>query len=226
MNTASYISWLHDRTGKTVTRSELLSLVNIAQNEIFAYDTYFTRTKPDPFLSTTDGVYVYTLDPSIRRVARVYALASNASFNYGYDGYSYSGLTTGWYKQPRMNNVTGSIEIDVPVDTVESISPDSSDYACQIIFPSQNNPGTTTDVFLIEQYVWPTQVTSESIALSIPESFQTTLLYYKVLRSLEEQEYHNADYNSRKEEDWTKKWLQFANKGSKSYETHTIPRDV
>jgi hypothetical protein len=222
MNTASYITWLLDRTGNTVTRTELLSLINIAQNEIFAYDTYFTRTKPDPYLSTTDGVYTYTLGATIRRVSRVYALATNNNYNFNYP--AYNGWDGGWYKQPKMNNRLGSPEIDVPVDSVEALSPDSA--SCQIIFPSQNNPGTTTDVFLLEQYKWPTQLTAESIALSIPESFATTLLYYKVLRLLEEQEYHNADYNSRKEDEWLKKWLQFANKGSKSYNIDILPRDV
>lgn len=222
MNTASYITWLLDRVGNTVTRTELLALVNIAQNEIFAFDTYFTRTKPDPYLVTTNNVYTYTLAASIRRVSRVYALASNANYEYQYP--AYAGWEGGWYKQPRMNNRTGTPEIDIPVDTIESLSPDSA--SCQIIFPSQNNPGTTTNVFIIEQYKWPTQLTAESIALSIPESFATTLLYYKVLRLLEEQEYHNSDYNSRKEEDWTKRWLLFANKGAKSHDITTLPRNV
>lgn len=204
------------KIGNQVSRSELLDYINIAQNEIFSIDTHFNRTKPDPYLATTDGVYVYELANNVRRVSRVYSLNSN-----NYNGYNtYLG-----YKQPQARNYSSSPEVDVPVDSTEALDPDGTSVV-KIIFPSQNNPNTTTETFLLEQYEWPTQLTSEIIPLSIPDKYKTTLLYYKVLRLLEEEGYGNSIYNEQKESEYESKWLKFANRSAKSTSSRTLPRDV
>ena len=223
MTTSQYITWLLDRTGNTVSRTDMLFLVNLAQNEIASEDCYFFRTKPDPYLSTTDETYTYTLAASVRRVARVYALSTNSNFNISY--LSYNGFNVGTdYKSPKFNDRFASPEVEIPVDTVESVTADSGD--AQVIFPAENNPGTTTSVYLMEQYVWPTQLSSESISISIPEGHQTKILYYKILRLLEEQEYGNASYSAEKEERAMKEWLRYSNKGARTIPNQTLPRDL
>lgn len=223
MTTSQYITWLLNRTGNTISRADMLFNVNLAQNEIASVDSYFFRTKPDPYLTTTADTYSYTLAASVRRVARVYMLATSSNFNVNFLAYNgYSGASD--YNGPRYVDRASSPEMSVPVDTLESSTPDSSD--AQVIFPRENNPGTTTDVFLMEQYVWPTQLSSESVSIQIPEGHQTKILYYKILRMLEEQEYGNAGYSAEKEEKAMKDWMRFANRGSRVVQYITPPRDL
>ena len=219
MTTSQYITFLMNASGNSVTRAEMLFLVNEAQNQVFSVDTYLTRSKPDPFLSTTAATFTYTLAAGVRSVGRVYKLSSNE----GYDAY-FADDNYG-YKEPRAVNRAASPEIDVPVDTVESLRADSGD--CQIIFPSQFDPGTTTDVFYIEQYLWPTQLTAETIALSVPDSTATGYLYYKVMRLLEERQYGSSVHNDRKEEEKFKDdWLRIANRGARTSRTRTLPNEI
>lgn len=224
MTTSQYITYLMNRSGNQVTRAEMLLLVNMAQNEIYSIDSYYTRTKPDPFLSTTAGTFTYTLAANIRRVGRVYALSSNQSFNSYFDLFGTFSDNTD-YKGAVAFNRYASPEINVPCDTQESYSPDTA--SCKIIFPSQFDPGTTTDVFYIEQYEWPTQLTSESIALSVPEPIATGYLMYKVMRMLEEEGYGNSVYNDRKEEDKLKEeWIRVANRGARTSRRRTLPNEI
>ena len=224
MTTSQYITYLMNRSGNQVTRTEMLSLVNLAQNEVFSVDTYLTRSKPDPFLATTAATFTYTLAANVRRVGRVYALSSNQSFNSYFDLFGTFSDTTD-YKGAVALNRYASPEIQVPVDTVESLSPDSGD--CQIIFPSQFDPGTTTDVFLIEQYLWPTQLTAESISLSVPEPIATGYLMYKVMKKLEERGYGASVYNAREEEETLRsEWLRIANRGARTSRRRTLPNEI
>jgi hypothetical protein len=218
MTTSQYITYLMNASSNSVTRAEMLFIVNLAQNEIFSIDSYLTRTKPDPFLSTTATVFSYTLAASVRSVSRVYKLSSSA-----YDR-EYNNIYSD-YKEPMALNRYGTPEINVPVDTVEALSPDTA--SCQIIFPSQNDPGTSTDVYLIEQYLWPTQLTAETISLSVPETIATGYLYYKVMRILEERGYGQSIYNDRKEGEKLKaEWLRIANRGAKTTRGRTLPNEI
>ena len=223
MTTSQYITWLLNRTGNTISRADMLFNVNLAQNEIASIDSYFFRTKPDPYLVTTADTFTYTLAASVRRVARVYALSTNSNFSMNFTAYNgFSGSSD--YNGGRYVDRLSSPEVNIPVDSIESSSPDSSD--AQIIFPRENNPGTTTEVFLLEQYVWPTQLSSESISIQIPEGHQTKILYYKILRMLEEQEYGNAGYSAEREDKAMKDWMRFANRGARVVPYQTMPRDL
>lgn len=163
MTTEKYVSWLMNRTGNQLTRTELLDQVNIAQNEIFSWNTYYNRVKPEDslVLTTTAGVLQYTIpDTNIRQVSKVYLKESLNTY-----------LSERKYTQ-----------LVVPAETQESIDPDSN-----VIIYLQDDPGASTDKFYYEAYTWPFngQLDSETVPLSLPESIQTGLLYYSVAVLLE-----------------------------------------
>jgi len=221
MLTREYITWLLNTTGNQLTREELLIQVNIAQNMLFAQPTYFNRTKPDPFLTTEDGVFRYQLPNNVKVVTRVYALASNRKFFFPlYGGFS----NMFGYKQPSPVNSYASPEVNIVIDTIQSIAPDRDGPV--ILFPRQYNPRTTDDLYQIEQYEWPVQLTSEDIQLSVPEEHQFGYLYYMVLKFLEEQGYGNSIYNKDREEAAQKAWSRDADIGFKSNYIRTLPKDV
>ena len=227
MTTGQYISWLIQRiAGNLFTRQQLLDAVNQAQNEILGRDIHFMRVLPDPYLRTTAGTYRYTASSSlydsidnttqydIRNVSRVYALNVRHSPIFEYGGLN---RTTHHPETIHQN------EVNVPADVQQSKKPLGSD--CTIALWRENDPGTQTTVYLAEAYKWPTQLTSESVALSIPEQFQRGLLKYAVLKDLE---YTEAGYADKPEELYKKALSEFdswSSRGAKTTITATQPRD-
>lgn len=231
MTTGHYISWLTKRiAGNLFTRQDLVDAVNQAQNEILGRDLLFMAVRPDPYLHTTAGTYVYgastwlfdsidgTTKYDIRNVSRVYTFNIRQSpiFEYG-------GLNKTSHRPEYMLNPMASDETIIPSDCIQSISPLSSD--CIIKLWRENNPGTTTNIYLAECYRWPTQVTSEAVALTIPEQFQRDLLKYAVLRELEYTEYGSNDHPQEAYERELKKFDHWANRGAKTEPTGTPPRE-
>ena len=199
MTTAQFISWLSQRIpGNLFSRPQLLDAVNQAQNEILGRDIKYMRINPDAYFHTVAGTYAYTASSSlynsvngtaqydIREVKRVYTynIQNTAIFAYG-----------GWnrvsHRPDKFVNAMSSDEVEIAFDTVPSIAPNSSD--CKINLWSENDPGTTTTTFRVIAYKWPTQLTAETIALSIPDQFQRGLLKYAVLKDLEYTEFGSAD---------------------------------
>jgi len=211
MDTAKYISWLLDQTGSQKTPSEMLDYVNIAQNEIMSYNTYYNRKKPvnSMKLATTDGIQQYTLtDKSIRQVAKVYTKGTYGA----YGGYG-SELYNTYYDEYNEN--------DVPVEVEESLD---SDTAVTIYF--EQNPGTTTDKYYLEAYTWPKngQLTSTSVSLSVPEKVQTGLLYYCVAVMLElDMDGRSISFLDLKAAALAD-WFTFANQGAKRKSNTPIPK--
>ena len=82
-------------------------------------------------------------------------------------------------------------EIDRPTDSVESERANRED--CKVIIWRENAPGVTSEVFIADAQRWPEQLTTESVNITIPERFQTTLLRYGILRDAEYKEYGSAD---------------------------------
>lgn len=231
MTTSEYISWLIKRVGgNKFSRQDLLDAVNQAQNEILGRDIYFMRVKPDPFLITADGTYRYVASTSIvdamdeettydiRNVSRIYTFNVRRSpiFEYG-------GINRTSHRPEYMVNPMASDETVLPSDCEQSVAPNSSD--CIIKLWRENNPGTTDDVYMAECYRWPTQLTSESVSLTIPDHFQRGLLKHAVLKDLEYTEYGAAD----KPEDLYKKELAkfdaWASRGATTRPTSTPPRE-
>ena len=163
MTTETYVSWLMDRTGNQLSRTQLLNQVNIAQNEIFSWNTYYNRVKPRDslVLTTISGVFQYTVpDSNIRTVSKVYLKES---------------MNT--YFRERVYT-----QLRVPAEIQASIDPDSN-----VVIYLETDPGASTDKFYYEAYTWPFngQLDSETVALSLPEDIQTGLLYYAVAVLLE-----------------------------------------
>lgn len=121
----------------------------------------------------------------IRTISRVYSL--------DYPGMRSKAYNWLFSARPESSLQSGSNEIDIPIDTVDSLGAESSD--CEVVFWRENDPGTSNDIFMVDCQRWPTQLVTEDVALTIPEAFQTTLLKFAVLRTLEYTEYGRNDFS-------------------------------
>lgn len=203
----------------------------MAQNRILGRDLRITRVIPDPFVVTTSGTYQYTASSAlvssvdgvttydIRRVARVYAHTVK-----DIDIFAYGGIAQTTYRPEKYLNPSSLPDVEIPVDCIPSVKAASSD--CKVIFWRENNPATTTNVYIAEAYKWPTQLTAESIAISVPEQFQSTLLCYEVMKVVEEMEFGRGDYNEDAYERELKRFLTYATGGATTDDMHTSPREV
>lgn len=231
MTTGQYISWLIKRIGgNKFSRQDLLDAVNSAQNEILGRDIRFMRILPDPYFRTTSGTYNYvastqiydsvdgTTQYDIRNVSRIYTfnIRSSPIFEYG-------GINRTSHRPEYMVNPMASDETVIPSDCVQSIRPNASD--CRVKIWRENNPGTQTTLYLAEAYRWPTQLTSESVSLSIPEQFQRGLLKFAVLKDLEYTEYGSADNPEEKYEEELAKFDLWSSRGATTIHTSTPPRE-
>lgn len=231
MTTGAYISWLIRRLGgNKFSRQDLLEAVNQAQNEILGRDIAFMRIKPDPYFRTTASTYTYVASTAIldsvdgataydvRNVSRIYTfnVRSSPIFEYG-------GLNRTSHRPETMVNPMVSDETIIPSDVTQSSNPSSSD--CSVRLWRENNPGTQTTIYLAEAYKWPTQLTSETISLSIPANFQRGLLKYAVMKDLEYTEFGSADKPEDMYEKELKKFDAWASRGATTRLTSTPPRE-
>lgn len=231
MITSQYISWLMKRIGgNKFSRTDLLDAVNQAQNEILGRDIALMRIKPDPYFRTTAGTYSYaastqirdsidgTTTYDVRNVSRIYTfnIRSSPIFEYG-------GINRTSHRPEVMVNPMASDETVIPSDCVQSIAPSSTD--CLVKLWRENDPGTQTTVYLAEAYKWPTQLTTEAVALSIPEQFQRGLLKYAVLKELEYTEYGSADNPEELYKKELAKFDAWASRGATTRITCTPPRE-
>jgi hypothetical protein len=200
VRTSQYLSWLIQRIpGNLFSRAELLDAVNQAQNEILGRDIKYMRINPDPFIHTIAGTYLYVsstalfsgVDNStqydIREVKRVYSYNVRNTANFAYGGRNRLS-----HRPDAFVNAYSSDEVDLAFDCTPSIAANSSD--CKVAFWRENDPGTQTANIRAVAYRWPTQLTSESIQLMVPDQFQRLLLKAGVLKDLEETEYGRSDY--------------------------------
>lgn len=223
-STSTLITHLLDFSGNTISRQRMLEFINIAQNELTDAPSKVMRENPDPILTTTAATYTYTMPAGVRRISRVFLKGYYVT---GYLGaYSNTLLNlSGPFTEIRKGyDASGNSIYEVPVITTESLDPETAD--CKIIFPSHIDPGSTTDKYYLEQYNWPTQLTSENIELSIPKSFHTKVLKYHVLMNLEEMGFGNARYNVDRYEKALSDWRRFANRTINQDPNYTSPRVV
>lgn len=194
MTTSQFITHLVRMSNSTLTRTELLAVVNDCQNEILDLDTPLTRLRPDPVLPTTAATFAYDVDASTitaistdgrlaRRVRRAYVRANDTS-NYNY------GNNPEMYRTDGGTNAVGIGMFDAHPSLTESPNPvDSSANYPKVRFDEDDDPGTTTGTYYLVVYMWPTQLTSEAIALTIPDGHQRKVLQSRVLMELELMEY-------------------------------------
>ena len=201
MTTNEFVSMMLEEVAAGWTRTRILEFTNRVQNEILGEDCELMRVKPDPFLLTVDSIYTYVAS------SRLYDSTTGAQGALAGDVrtvrevYSYSNDLTIFGTQtidpesakPNLTERTVGREKTIArVTCIDSIEPNSSD--CVLKWWEANNPGATTITWRARAFKWPTQLTAETVALSIPADFQHTLLYYGVLRFVERREYGRGDY--------------------------------
>ncbi len=207
MNTKAYLKWLRPFVSATLTNTELLFYVNLAQNKILGSNHPITRVQPDPYFETTDDLYAYVANErlrtanvprvpgdlvgDVRSVTRIYALFPNGCGFWGYWG---AGIGA-WDANVRPEHVSyaqGEWWLDARWALVNSSEPMTSD--CLIKWQKPNNPGETIVRWYAETYLWPAQLLTDKVPLTIPEDFQTDLLLEAVLSLLERREYGRDDF--------------------------------
>lgn len=201
MLTNELITLIVDEAGTQWSRVRAREALNRAQNEILSNDNPLMRIKPDPFFATTDGVYSYAASSvlydssdgtqgstqyDVRSVRKVYTYRSDVTI------FDQRTLDPASSKPNQVTELPTTELIESRIEVLESLAPSSSD--CVVKWWEGNNPGDTTVVWRAEAYKWPTQLTSESIALSIPAVWHDNLLLYAVLKRLERREFGENQY--------------------------------
>lgn len=200
MLTSAFVTMVADEVGAAWTRAQILDVMNDCQNEILGEDCGLMRVRPDPFLTTADATYSYVASTSlfdssantkgaavgdVRTVRKVYSYNNSVSI---FDNQTLDPAS----EKPNQVEFTQTKDlVTMRMDVIDSLGPNLAD--CTIKLYATNNPGVTTISWRAECYLWPNQLTSESIALSIPADFQRSLLLFDVLKILERREYGRSD---------------------------------
>ncbi len=209
MNTKAYLTWLAPYVSATLTRTQLLQYVNLAQNKILGSNHPITRVQPDPYFETLDDTYSYVanlhcrtanrpreageLVGDVRSITRIYALLPNGCGIWGYWGNNcWFGAWDCNVRPEQFSYANGEWSLDARWALVNSSEPMSND--CLIKWQKPNNPGVTAVRWYAETYLWPQQLLTENVPLTVPEDFQTDLLLEAVLSLIERREYGRDDF--------------------------------
>lgn len=179
MNTSQFIDSVYRKCSGYKSLAQILSLTNDAQNELLGIDCDLMRIKPDPTLATTSGIFEYMLPVGVRTVNKVYTRNSNLS---DYKGNRDTSLYSNTDK-------LGNLILDIPVYIEPSIN---TDIQAVIKFDEDYGPNTATSDYRYEGYMWPEQLTSTSIPLSIPLQYVSTSLMARVMLKIDEERFGRA----------------------------------
>lgn len=234
MTTNEFVTMVLEEVGSAWTRAKILEVANRAQNEILGEDNEISRVKPDPFMATTDVTYSYaassylydastgaqgSLVGDVRTVKEVYSYSNSVSI------FDFQTLDPSSDKPNQVEFTATKDRVSARISVVESKAASASD--CLIKWWEGNNPGTTTVVWRARAYLWPSQLTAESVSLTLPHDFHDTILLYGVLKRLERREYGTPDNmlmlweNEMKR--FRKKYLHSADQDRMGF---CLPRDV
>lgn len=183
MNTLQFINAVSKKCNKYKSQTEILALTNDSQNELLGMDCDILRTKPDPFLVTTNGVYEYSLPVGVRNVGKVY-MRNNTTYGYKAD------REVELYFDHDYDDL-GNVIVKVPVYIEPAITPDSQ---AKIIFDTEYNPDNNTTLYRYEAFNWPEQLTSTAIPLSVPTQFVTKALMASVMAKIDEERFGRGGY--------------------------------
>jgi hypothetical protein len=231
LQTAEFVAWLGKRIGGNLfSTQDLIDATNRAQNYLLGRDIARMRLRPDAWLRTTSGTYEYTAYSAvydgllntttsydIRAIRRIYTYNIRES-----QLFAYQGLSRTTYRPEKVVN-PALPDVDVPFDTDDSADP--GDNLCKVRFWPENNPGTTTEVFRCEAYLWPTQILSVNQNITIPLQFRNNLLYKRILEELEYAEYGKADQPKFDAEAKQKEFDLWANSLPSTSYGRTTPRE-
>ncbi len=233
MTTSQFVSLILDEVGSAWTRAQILDITNNAQNEVLGEDLMLTRVRPDPFFATTDATYSYTAATSLydssagtqgSLVGDIRTVKELYSYNNSVSIFDYQTLDPASEKPNQVEFTQTKDRVTMRVDTVDSLGPTLSD--CTVKIYATNNPGTTTTTWRGVAYKWPAQLTSESIALSVPADFQDTLLFFEVMKRLERREYGENAFTFQQAEYYRKKFRRKYNAQASSDLRVAPPRVV
>lgn len=232
---SAFYTWLLESLpGADYNRAKVREIVNDVQNEaLAAKDGRLMRIKPDPYLVVTssatkryianDSVFSSldgTTQFDIRRVSRVYAFTAKNNPYGSYGGYG-NGLNS---FPPRMNNAGAIPEVEMPIESQDSIEP--LDDACLIDFYRDFSPAVSTDVYNVEAWEWPTQLTTENVAIKIPMQFRKTVLLFGVLSKIETRDFGRDDTIADKFQKALSDWYAYDSIGQANYrQLRTPPRE-
>lgn len=184
-------------------------MINEEQNRLLAKNNRITLVKPDPYFVTADATYTYNARTAtgsaydIRHIEDIYTLAVADTLNI------LSALNSESTHPYRREKTRDGVTTHAIFTCADSIRPftEASDgsYDASITWWLGNNPGVTTTTWRAQAYRWPTQLTAESIALSIPTEFRELLLY-GVLKMTERREYGRNDFTKEMYDEMLKKF--------------------
>lgn len=233
---SAFYTWLLESLpGADYTRSKVREIVNDVQNEALAgRDGRLMSIKPDPYLvitssatkryvantslvSSLDGVTTF----DVRRIKRVFAYTSKNN-PYG----SYGGYGNGLNSFPaRQVNAAAIPEVILPCESQDSVEP--LDDACIVDFYRDFSPAVSTELYNVEAWAWPTQLTTENIAIKIPLQFRKTVLLFGVLAKIETRDFGRDDTIADKYQKALSDWYHYDEVGQASYrQPRTPPREA
>lgn len=167
--TKQVVEWIKlDANGWNVDGPRgILPVLNVVQNLMLEEQTsqhvlYDPTTGIFPTFNTQDGVFEYEI-ANVWRITQVlikYEEAADYNLRTWYGDYAYD--------DPRQELVTWQKKRYMLVGDCRTIEATISDNA-RIIF--SNDPGDTTGYFHYRGYARPTQITSVSIPLTVPEKY-------------------------------------------------------
>lgn len=210
MTTTKFITLLLENVAASLTRTKALEYTNIAQNELLGTNHPITRVQPDPYFETSDGIYSYVANERIRTadlvrtpgdlvgdvrsVSRIYSFLPRGCGVYGYWNNGYYGMWDCTVRPEQVQYGMGEWTLDARWAVVQSSEPSQND--CLIKWQKPNNPRDTTTRWYAETYLWPKQLLSEQVQLTVPSDFQRTLLMELVVAIIEKRAYGRADYTA------------------------------
>lgn len=201
MTTPELLEYLLENVGGALSYERARFYLNLSQNEVLGADHPLMRAQPDPFFQTVKDSYSYiaslnclnadSIVPGapvgdVRSISKIYRLQPLVCGTFP------SPWTKRWIRTEKVEFDDGDISVVARVAVVKSKNPLSQD--CLVKWEKTNNPGTSTDEWFAETYLWPAQITSDSVPITIPEQYQTTVLLENILAKIERREYGRADY--------------------------------
>jgi hypothetical protein len=187
------------------SREEIMGVLSEVQNIVYATDSEQTiKLNPNnglpPFLETIDEQYEYDCPSDCRRTAVIFT----ESWPYPYSRINnsitwkeYYFKHRGWYE----NSISSRDALP------------SNNQLAKVYF--LNNPGTTTEKFYHYYYILPTEITDESIQLTVPDHVHWRMRKM-VISLLSEEQYGQTGVDERIIEKQIKKVRSELNAGAKS----------
>jgi len=233
VETLEFLNRVIENTAASLSVEDARKYTNDAQNVILGPEHPMMRVQPDPYFTTTKDIFSYvaslacknadTLEPGavvgdIRSIARIYSLSPRCGV--------FPLVMAGWSPRPQRIGVgRGEVWLDARFALVKSKKPVAQD--CLIKWDKSNNPGDTTKTWFAEAYLWPRQIISTNIPLTVPDNYQTGILLETVLAMVEKRSYGRAGY-SREEYlyDISQFQSEYANDATQEDRNFTPFRDV